>query len=69
MKGGAMFVSETMKKEFKKYGITARKHGGDDCYSWAVFVNGRARMEGLGRSEVNYYKHKILVMEKERRGE
>lgn len=47
-------------KEFKKYGITARKYGGDDMYSWAVFRNGRPMMTGLGHSEVGYYKKQVL---------
>ena len=53
-------------KEFKKYGITARKYEGDDAYSWAVFEYGRPRMTGLGKSEVNYYKRQVLEMAKEK---
>jgi len=58
-------MSEDLKKEFKKYGISAKKHGGDDAYSWAVFVKGRPQMEGLSQSEVPYYKRQILKMKKE----
>jgi len=36
--------------------VTARKHGGDDAYSWAVFVDGRVMVSGLSKSEVPYYK-------------
>ena len=36
--------------------ITARKHGGDDAYSWAVFINGRPAFTGLSRSQVAYYR-------------
>jgi len=46
---------------FKKHGITARKHGGDDAYSWAVFVNNRPVIEGLSKSEVSYYKQQVLI--------
>lgn len=46
--------------EFKKHGITAKKHMGDDKYSWAVFVKGRPVMEGLSKSEVPYYKQQVL---------
>ncbi len=46
----------------EKYGkmiahrISARKHGGDDMASWAVFVDNRPFVEGLTQSEVGYYK-------------
>ena len=36
--------------------VTARKYMGDDLYSWAVFIDGRPFVTGLGRSEVPYYK-------------
>jgi hypothetical protein len=36
--------------------ITARKHGGDDRASWAVFIDGRVYVSGLERHEVAYYK-------------
>jgi len=55
-------------KEFKKYGITARKYDGDDYYSWAVFEFGRPRMTGLSQREVPYYKRQVLEMAKERQG-
>lgn len=45
-------VDESKKKER----ITARKHEGDDAYSWAVFIDGRPAYTGLGRSEVPHYK-------------
>ena len=36
--------------------VTARKFQGDDKYSWAVFIDGRPMVTGLGQSEVDYYK-------------
>lgn len=36
--------------------ITARKWGGDDAGSWAVFIDGRQFVNGLTRPEVPYYK-------------
>ena len=41
--------------------ITARKYGGDDAGSWAVFVEGQSYpvVAGLTRSEVPYYKRQI----------
>lgn len=36
--------------------ITAKKHGGNDRFSWAVFIDGRMFISGLTRSEVPYYK-------------
>jgi len=48
-----------MPKPKKKYKYTtARQVGGDDGYCWAVFVNGRERVNGLTRSEVSYYRDK-----------
>jgi hypothetical protein len=46
---------ETIKK-YRKMGITARKYGGDDAYSWAVFLHGMLAYSGLSRDSVNYYK-------------
>lgn len=40
----------------RKPKITARKYGGDDEYSWAVFVDARPAFTGLSRREVAYYK-------------
>lgn len=31
-----------------------RKSGGDDCYSWALFDNGRMMYNGMSRSEAQY---------------
>ena len=45
--------------------ITARKHGGDDRASWAVFVDGRMFVNGLTKREVQYYKDKALQFWKE----
>lgn len=36
--------------------VTARKYGGDDAYSWAVFIEGKPLVTGLSRREVPYYK-------------
>ena len=36
--------------------ITARKYGGDDAYSWAIFLNGRPVVTGLSRMEVPGWK-------------
>jgi hypothetical protein len=36
--------------------ITARKYGGDDAYSWAVFIDGSPMVTGLTRREVPYHK-------------
>ena len=54
------YNEEELKKLFKKYKITAKKHMGDDAYSWAVFENSIPRMVGLTKSEVNYYKKSVL---------
>lgn len=52
-------LSENDKARCKKLGITAKKYGGDDEYSWAVFLKGRPQMTGLSKSEVDYYKRQI----------
>ena len=36
--------------------VTAKKFGGDDAYSWAVFIDGRPAFTGLMRSQVPYYR-------------
>ena len=38
--------------------VTARKHEGDDAYSWAVFIDGRPWVTGLTKPEVSHYKRK-----------
>jgi hypothetical protein len=40
--------------------VTARKYGGDDAYSWAVFIDGRPWITGLHRSEVAHYRTKAI---------
>lgn len=54
--------------EFRKHGITARKHGGDDAHSWAVFINGRMMVNGLSSREVPYHKKEALKKAKEKQG-
>lgn len=53
--------NDELKVVCKKFGITARKYGGDDAYSWAIFVKGKPVMEGLSKSEVNYYKKSVAM--------
>lgn len=50
------------KKLFRKHKITARKHGGDDMYSWSVFQGTRECVSGLSQSQVDYYKCSILKL-------
>jgi len=38
----------------KKPRVTMRKHEGDDLYSWAVFVDGRVKWNGMSRSEATW---------------
>lgn len=45
--------------------ITAKKWGGDDAYSWAVFVNGRPAVTGLLRSQVAYYRKLVEQQEQQ----
>lgn len=39
--------------------VTAKKHGGDDRYSWAVFLDGRPQVTGLAKTQVAYYKRQV----------
>ncbi len=50
-----------IRKLYGKYGITARKHGGDDRYSWAVFVKGRLAYSGMEYREIGFYKREVLI--------
>lgn len=49
--------------------FSARKHGGDDKYSWALLDNGRPIMEGMDRNEAQHRareenrKHQIKLAE------
>jgi hypothetical protein len=36
--------------------VTISKYGGDDRYSWAVFVEKRPVVTGLSRDEARYHK-------------
>lgn len=46
--------------------VTARKYGGDDQASWAVFLNGQPFVTGLTRREVPYYKKQAAKVAAER---
>lgn len=46
--------------------VTAKKFGGDDAYSWAVFVNGRPAFTGLSRGEVAYYRNLAAKLAEQR---
>lgn len=39
--------------------ITVGKYGGDDLYSWAVFVDGEPVICGLSRREVPYHRKQV----------
>jgi hypothetical protein len=39
--------------------VTIGKYNGDDCYSWAVFVNGRPAMTGLGREQARFHRKQL----------
>lgn len=52
-----------------KQRITARKYGGDDAYSWAVFIDGQPFVTGLTRREVSYYKGEAAAILEKRKNE
>lgn len=45
----------------RKIKVTARKYGGDDAYSWAVFRSDQRLpvVTGLSRAEVPYHKRQV----------
>ena len=43
--------------------VTAKKYEGDDCYSYAVFIDGRVTIyKGLSREEADHYKTVVRQM-------
>lgn len=42
--------------DIKEPKITSRKYGGDDAYSWAVFVDDKVKYTGLSRASLAHYK-------------
>jgi hypothetical protein len=53
-------IDDRMKSAEKR--VTVKKYGGDDKYSWAVFIDGKPWVTGLSRSEVPYYKKNALAL-------
>lgn len=41
--------------------VKIRKYGGDDAYSWAVFLNGKVipELTGLNQSQARYYRDQV----------
>jgi len=50
------------KINYKKHGITAKKYGGDDSHSWAVFLNNKPKVVGLTKGEVDFYKKEVYSL-------
>lgn len=48
--------------------IQTAKYGGNDAYSWAVFVNGRPVATGCSRTEAAYHKRQITEIYAQREG-
>lgn len=53
---------EEVEKICRRHRITARKYGGDDKYSWAVFYRGVPRYTGLSKGQVSYYKRLVVEL-------
>lgn len=52
----------------KKYKYTTmRQVGGDDGYHWAVFVNGRERVNGCTKREASFYRNDFEREEEKKR--
>ena len=46
--------------------VTAKKYEGDDCYSYAVFIDGRVtQFTGLSRDQAAHYKDMVRRLIKE----
>lgn len=41
--------------------VKMRKWMGDDRYSWAVFVDGRPKWDGLSRDQAAYYRDREVA--------
>lgn len=39
--------------------VVIQKYEGDDRYSWALFVDGRPRYTGMGKSEAEYRRYLV----------
>jgi hypothetical protein len=53
---------------YKVRKLTVRKHGGDDAYSWAVFIKGNPTpiVTGCSRAEARSHKASLEQMYEER---
>ena len=41
--------------------VTMRKSGGNDRYSWAVFVHGREKWNGMDRNEASWRRREEIA--------
>jgi hypothetical protein len=48
--------------------VKARKFGGDDAYSWAVFVDGRMFVSGESKQQAQWLKKKFIKELEEKEG-
>lgn len=44
------------KKALPKNRVKIRKDGGDDLYSWALFIDGKMKWNGMDRNEAEWRK-------------
>lgn len=59
-----------MPRDVYKHAYPApRQVGGDDGFSWVVYVHGRPRLMGLTRTEAEYYRRGFEEEERKRAGE
>lgn len=50
----------TADEKRRKKEAAIRKSGGDDLYSWALFINGRDVYNGMSRSEAQWRRDRYI---------
>lgn len=40
--------------------VRIRKHGGDDAYSWSLFIGGREAYSGMDRNEAEWRRRRYI---------
>lgn len=50
----------TPEQKLRKKASRIGKYEGDDLYSWALFINGRANYTGMSRSEASWRRDRYV---------
>lgn len=49
-----------VEQKARKKQVRIAKHGGDDMYSWALFLNNRVAYSGMSRSEATWRRDRYI---------